>query len=95
MIARVGKAVSGWIGLAIDRVGYVSVGGGFWLWLNSATEKVQSVALYILPSWPQDWPEWAAAGSFIGALTFAIKNIVEMYLRIRNRNKKDDDTSGD
>lgn len=85
MIERLGKIISGWVGLTIDRVGYVSVGGGFWIWLNSATDKAQDIAMYILPSWPQEWTEWAAAGSTIGALTFAIKNIVDAYLSWRNR----------
>jgi hypothetical protein len=95
MIERLGRMIGGWVGLTIDRIGYVSVGSGFWLWFNYAAEKAQNIALYILPSWPQDWTEWAAAGSTAGAATFAIKNIVEMYLKIRNRSRKnaDNDTN--
>jgi hypothetical protein len=95
MIDRLGKAISGGVGLTIDRIGYASIGGGLGLWINSES-KAHSIASYILPSWPQEWAEWAAAGSTIGALTFAAKNIVDVYLKAkRKRGDSNVDDSGD
>jgi hypothetical protein len=95
MIDKLGKMVSGGLGSAIDRLGYASIGSGLGLWINSATEKAHSVAIYILPNWPQDWTEWAAAGSTAGALTFALKNLVDMYIKFRNRGASNADNDTD
>lgn len=90
MMIKLSKMISGGIGNAIDKVGYTSIGSGFGIWAYSAYDKTTDAIFYLLPSWPQTWPDWAAAFSALGAISFIVKNIVESYVKLKKRNNKND-----
>lgn len=95
MIGKINEYLTKGVLIGIDRIGYASIGGGFGLWISHAYDSSVDMMSYILPSWPQEWPEWAAAASCLGAFSFIIKNIVEAYVNFKNRNISRADNDAD
>ena len=83
------QIISGTAGQVIDKAGYASIGAGIGLKVAEQTPVAQSYFETIIP---HSLTEWAAVASIIGAISLAIKNLFEIWWRVR-RHKKNDSTN--
>lgn len=65
----------------IDRVGWASVATTVGIKAGQQTELIESAG-----SWAM--ADYALMVSMVGGLTFILKNLVEVYFKIRDRKKK-------
>ena len=83
------QIINGTTGQVIDKAGYASIGTGIGLKVAEQTPVAQSYFETIIP---HSLTEWAAVASIIGAISLAIKNLFEIWWRVR-RHKKNDSTN--
>lgn len=74
------QIVNGTAGQVIDKAGYTSIGTGIGL---KAAEQVPTAQSYIESMIPHTITEWAAYASILGALSLVIKNLFEIWWKIR------------
>lgn len=80
------QVISGTTGQVIDKAGYASIGTGIGLKVAEQTPVVQS---YFETMIPQSLTEWAAVASILGALSLVIKNLFEMWWKVRESKRND------
>lgn len=78
------QIISGTVGRVIDMAGYASIGTGVGLKVAEQTPVTQS---YFETMIPHSLTEWAAVASILGALSLAIKNLFEMWWKVRESKK--------
>lgn len=80
------QIISGTAGQVIDKAGYASIGTGIGLKVAEQTPVAQS---YFEAMLPQSLTEWAAVASILGALSLVIKNLFEMWWKVRESKRND------
>ncbi len=78
------QVISGTTGQVIDKAGYASIGTGIGLKVAEQTPVTQS---YFEVMIPHSLTEWAAVASILGALSLVIKNLFEMWWKVRESKK--------
>ncbi|QFG07777.1 membrane protein [Salmonella phage vB_SenS_SB28] len=79
------QVISGVMGQVIDKAGYASIGTGIVLKVAEQTPVAQSYFETIIP---HSLTDWAAVASIIGAISLVIKNLFEIWWRVRRHKKK-------
>lgn len=74
------QVVSGTAGQIIDKAGYTSIGTGLGIGVADKTTSIISMI-------PSTLTEWAAFVSILGGLSFILKNLFEIWWRIRQEKK--------
>lgn len=70
------QVITGTAGQVIDKAGYASIGTGIGI-------KVAEQAPVVGGLMPTTLTEWAALASILGALSLVIKNLFEVWWKIR------------
>lgn len=76
-----GQVIDGTAGQVIDKAGYASIGTGIGI---KVAEQNPIIVNSIMPA---TITEWAALFSIIGALSLIIKNLFEIWWKIRESKK--------
>lgn len=76
-----GQVVDGTAGQVIDKAGYASIGTGIGI---KVAEQSPIIVNSIMPA---TITEWAALFSILGALSLIIKNLFEIWWKIREGKK--------
>ncbi|HEG7246646.1 TPA: hypothetical protein SFI08_002448 [Staphylococcus aureus] len=74
------QVISGTTGQVIDKAGYASIGTGIGL---KVAEQAPATQSYFEAMIPHSLTEWAAVASILGALSLVIKNLFEMWWKVR------------
>lgn len=74
------QVISGTTGQVIDKAGYTSIGTGLVL---KVAEQAPTAQSYIESMIPHTITDWAAYASILGALSLVIKNLFEIWWKIR------------
>lgn len=77
------QIVSGTAGQVIDKAGYASIGTGLGLKVSEQSQTISSMI-------PDSLAEWAALASILGALSLIIKNLFEIWWKVRTVKKNGD-----
>lgn len=80
------QVISGVTGQVIDKAGYASIGAGICLKVAEQTPVAQS---YFEAMISHSLTEWAAVASILGALSLVIKNLFEMWWKVRESKRND------
>ena len=80
------QVINGTTGQVIDKAGYTSIGTGIVLKVAEQTPVAQS---YFEAMIPHSLTEWAAVASILGALSLVIKNLFEMWWKVRESKRND------
>lgn len=78
------QVISGTTGQVIDKAGYASIGTSIGLKVAEQTPVTQS---YFEVMIPHSLTEWAAVASILGALSLLIKNLFEIWWKVRESKK--------
>lgn len=80
------QVISGVTGQVIDKAGYTSIGTGIGLKVAEQTPVAQ---YYFEAMIPHSLTEWVAVASILGALSLVIKNLFEMWWKVRESKRND------
>lgn len=80
------QVISGTTGHVIDKAGYASIGTSIGLKVAEQTPVAQS---YFEAMIPHSLTELAVLSSILGALSLVIKNLFEMWWKVRESKRND------